>query len=1074
MGNTAARSMSSGAPAEGCPAEGEVPAKGRVKVQRLLDIQKEVQARYAEVKLGEADPDHSKPKYMITFPFPYMNGKLHLGHAFSFTKAEFAARFKRMKGFNVLFPFGFHCTGMPISAAADRLKREIKVYGNPPIFPHPPAEPEVVEKVAAVPGKFKGKKTKAAQKSGGSKSQWEILRMLGISDEDIPEFQNAEHWLGYFPPPAKVDLQNFGSHIDWRRSFITTEKNPYYDSFIRWQFTTLKGMEDKLVFGNRPSVFSTVEQQQCADHDRSQGEGVGPQEYTIIKIEVMELTGKLESLKGKKVFLAAATLRPETMYGQTNCWVLPWGEYGVFETEIADELIVTAERGALNMSYQGHSAERGTPVKVLTITGQDLIGVALKAPLCPLEKTYCLPLLTIKMDKGTGVVTSVPSDSPADYIAMQDLKKKAPLREKYNVKDEWVLPFECIDIIDTPSMGSRAAEFAVEEFKIQSQNDVDKLEKAKEKVYKEGFYSGIMNSNCGKHSGMKVEDAKELVKGEMIESGDAFLYWEPENKVISRSGKECVVALTDQWSLRYGEEKWRAQIEDHIENTYETYMPDTKNKFRAEAKRLTEWGCSRAYGLGTKMPFDDRFVIESLSDSTIYMAYYTVAHFLQSGPFDGSEQGSGKIAPEQMTHEVWDYVLKGADMPTTDINEDTLKAMRAEFEYWYKDGYDLRCSGKDLIGNHLTFQLYNHAAIFPDRMPRSCFTNGHVLMDNKKMSKSEGNFLTLEEAIVEYSSDATRLTMANSGDSNEFANFETSVANAAVLELFKLQEKATELCADENLRSGEMNWHDKMFMGDIENAANVTATHFEGMRFREGLKTGFYEFINTQAQYKLLTAADGMHKDVVTKYLSTQAIVLCPLCPHVAEELWRLSGNEGLCADAAWPAESNEFNEFHRASVFLTKFLKTLREGHDKLKKGKKPVATTKVMVYVKDSFSEIQEFCLAFLKAQYDANDGQIPPSFKGELTKLLTGEKGMDKKAAGMALGFAAFTATACGQQGPAVLETAMPYNQTEVLQATAAFIQSSMGLTLEVYDATTECPDPKKKKSGANPGVPSLHIE
>merc|ERR1711966_70838 len=122
-----------------------------------------------------------------------------------------------------------------------------------------------------------------------------------------------------------------------------------------------------------------------------------------------------------------------------------------------------------------------------------------------------------------------------------------------------------------------------------------------------------MNSNCGKHSGMKVEDAKTMVRDEMIESGDAFLYWEPENKVISRSGKECVVALTDQWSLRYGEEKWRAQIEDHIENTYETYMPDTKNKFRAEAKRLTEWGCSRAYGLGTKMPFDNRFLIQQFT-----------------------------------------------------------------------------------------------------------------------------------------------------------------------------------------------------------------------------------------------------------------------------------------------------------------------------------------------------------------------------------------------------------------------------------------------------------------------------
>lgn len=60
---------------------------------------------------------------MSTFPFPYMNGALHFGHAYTLTKAEFTARFKRLTGHNSLFPFGFHCTGMPIMASADKLKR---------------------------------------------------------------------------------------------------------------------------------------------------------------------------------------------------------------------------------------------------------------------------------------------------------------------------------------------------------------------------------------------------------------------------------------------------------------------------------------------------------------------------------------------------------------------------------------------------------------------------------------------------------------------------------------------------------------------------------------------------------------------------------------------------------------------------------------------------------------------------------------------------------------------------------------------------------------------------------------
>lgn len=67
---------------------------------------------------------------MVNFPYPYMNGRLHLGHGFSLSKAEFVARYKNLKGNNVLFPFGFHCTGMPISAASLKLKEEFTVkYG---------------------------------------------------------------------------------------------------------------------------------------------------------------------------------------------------------------------------------------------------------------------------------------------------------------------------------------------------------------------------------------------------------------------------------------------------------------------------------------------------------------------------------------------------------------------------------------------------------------------------------------------------------------------------------------------------------------------------------------------------------------------------------------------------------------------------------------------------------------------------------------------------------------------------------------------------------------------------------
>ena len=62
----------------------------------------------------------------------------------------------------------------------------------------------------------------------------------------------------------------------------------------------------------------------------------------------------------------------------------------------------------------------------------------------------------------------------------------------------------------------------------------------------------------------------------------------------------------------------------------ETYNVETRNGFEGVLAWLNKWACARTYGLGSKLPWDHHFLVESLSDSTIYMAYYTIAHHLHS------------------------------------------------------------------------------------------------------------------------------------------------------------------------------------------------------------------------------------------------------------------------------------------------------------------------------------------------------------------------------------------------------------------------------------------------------------
>lgn len=213
---------------------------------------------------------------------------------------------------------------MPIKACADKLVREIEMFGAN--FEGYNEDTEEAESkpipTAAVtkedPSKFTAKKGKAAAKAVKLKYQFQIMKALGISQEDVHKFADPYYWLEFFPPLCQQHCNNFGLRIDWRRSFITTDANPYYDAFVRWQMNRLKDL-GKIKFGERYTIYSPKDGQPCMDHDRSDGEGVGPQEYTGIKLKVLELADEAQAIvKGKipanaNVYLVAATLRPETM-----------------------------------------------------------------------------------------------------------------------------------------------------------------------------------------------------------------------------------------------------------------------------------------------------------------------------------------------------------------------------------------------------------------------------------------------------------------------------------------------------------------------------------------------------------------------------------------------------------------------------------------------------------------------------------------------------------------------------------------------------------------------------------------
>ncbi|MBI2142598.1 class I tRNA ligase family protein [Candidatus Woesearchaeota archaeon] len=232
------------------------------------------QKKWEQEKVFHAEAD-SRKKYYVAIVYPYMSGLLHLGHLFTYTFSEITMRYKRMQGFNVLAKYGYHCTGTPIIAAAQRVKEN-------------------------------------------EKSQIETLKKMGISGKEIPKFANPEYWCEYFPKETLKDSKAMGFAIDERYAFRTTHLNPPYDRFVTWQFNKLKE-KDYVKKGRHPVVWCEKDNVPVGDHDRAEGEGETPKDFIWVKFR----------LKDSDLILIAGTTRPDALFGQTHLWLDPNATYSI-------------------------------------------------------------------------------------------------------------------------------------------------------------------------------------------------------------------------------------------------------------------------------------------------------------------------------------------------------------------------------------------------------------------------------------------------------------------------------------------------------------------------------------------------------------------------------------------------------------------------------------------------------------------------------------------------------------------------------------------------------------------------
>lgn len=816
------------------------------KSDELREIEKKVQSEWKEsandlMRLTQVDLLNKKT-FFATFPYPYMNGYLHLGHAFTMSKQDFACRYYRMIGHNVLEPFSFHLTGMPIVAAADKLKEDIKKIKQ-----------GTVSTSIITP-------------------QYEIMKMMDIPEPEIEKFEDPLYWGKFFPRIAMKTLKKFGIKYDETRSFITTDVNPYYDSFVKWQFSILF-KKQALRFGTRYCIYSMHEKQPCLGHERSIGEEAKPKKYWFVPYQINDFKHNDEKLTDGNTYIIATTSRPETLFGVTNLWIdsEQRNDYMLYQVETNTGTMYWIIRElAINGLFNQYRETDCFHIKSMKNIGKVDVNQLTNLKVIDHINNKQIPIIPcmnyIDPLKGSGIKTSVPSDDPRDYGIIT--------RKKIAIE-----PIPCIMYNLPEYQGNLLA--------------VDLTEKMNEPMILNIYFN--QSDNCtmtaGKYKGMTALEARTRIENELI------VYYEPDIHAFSRSGHPLIVAKHDQWFIDYGDQNWKEKTLSHVEQmTFSDH--NVKELLIGSINWLDQWPCSRTYGMGSHFPSmvtESEYLIDSLSDSTIYMALYTIYHYFEEL----------KIDPSELTEQTWDYIFLLKDYENDTYKK--FKPLRDEFIYWYP--MNLRVSAKDLIQNHLAMSIFNHVMIWDEEFkqrlgkyypeknqyfgPMRYEINGYITVQRQdqdknkneieKMSKSKGNFKTLDQVIDMYSADSVRFTLASASSGMDDSYFDQDLCTKMIEKLHKEKEWISQVFSHHQINNDAYTYPEIVFINEMNQIIKETIYHYDQMNFRAAVTSGFHLMQKCRDNYLEMVRDNDYNSNVLVEFIKTQLTLMYPIIPHFCD-----------------------------------------------------------------------------------------------------------------------------------------------------------------------------------------------
>ncbi len=838
-----------------------------------------------------------------------------------------------------------------------------------------------------------------------------LTEVYEVDEADFSELETPMGFARYFIENSyKYSMQLLGLSIDWRREFTTND--PSYREFISWQYETLheRGL---LKQDTHPVNFCTNEEQPVTTHDILEGEEEEFQSYTLVKFRFGETV------------IPMATLRPETVRGVTNAFINPDAEY--VRASVDGETWIVSARAAEKLDLQERTVEVLEPIGAAELIGESVINPITK------DELPILPASFVDPSNGTGIVMSVPAHSPDDWVTLESLRTDPSQLEVHGIDSAIVEELEPIPILDIEGYGEIPAAEIVDRYGITDPDD-PALEEATQELYNHEFHGGVLLEMYGEFAGEIVEEIRDTYQSQYTAAGHFDSMYDFSTPVICRCGGRVEVAEQDTWFLRYNDPDWRSKTERALEGV-DVQPTNARDQYEHTIGWLEEWPCIRNYGLGTPLPWDDDFIIEPLSDSTIYMAYYTLAPHLD----------------DDVDRALFNEIFL-ADDPS-----DRAAAMRAEFEHWYP--VDVRFSANDLITNHLTFYLYHHAELFDEPLwPQGITTMGMGFLRGKSMSSSAGRVVLAHKPVERYGADTVRFFLMTSAEPWQDFDWRDDPVADTYNQLARFWRRNLELI-DGPSGERELTPIDEWLLGRLNRVVESATDSMEEFEIRAATQAAFFELEDDLRWYRRRTETDRPGaRWTLREVLRKRLLLLNPIIPFMTNELHeRLTGEPAEVA--GWPGVDDEFMDpaLDAAESLRGDLVDDIQSILDVTESD-----PSLIRIYT------AAEWKRGVLEAVIEADEpthGEVMGRLMSEERYRHRGDQVSDMVGAIIDL---------VHDRSRKTFEHLMDLDEMEIIEGSASFLEREFGADIEVYSEDSATEDPADRAKHALPGRPAIHLE